>query len=105
MPLTSTWLAVTVIYTGVYTIFLWSYWGIADDWVYNVLDWRDAGNLIYYIILPLLVVAAFWIMCASASLSSLPSVACVPLPAFEALRPPRLTEWCLTFGLPCADSD
>jgi hypothetical protein len=41
---------------------MWIYWSISDDWVYDTLDFLDAGNLRYYIALPFLILVAFWIV-------------------------------------------
>lgn len=47
-----------------YAVFLWIDWGIQDEWVYNALDWRKPGNLLFYFGLSLLQVVVFWLMCA-----------------------------------------
>jgi hypothetical protein len=64
VPITSTWMIFPVVYTTTYSVFLWIYWGIADEWVYKTLDWRKPGNFVYYVILSLLQVVVFWLMCA-----------------------------------------
>jgi hypothetical protein len=64
-PLTSVWIVFPTMYSCFYLLFMWIYYAFSNHWVYDVLDFLDAGNLVYYIALPFLVLAAFWIMCAS----------------------------------------
>lgn len=64
VPFTTTWVLWPVLYTVAYAIFMWIYWAVADDWVYDVLDWRKPTSLVYYAILPFLQVVAFFIECA-----------------------------------------
>jgi hypothetical protein len=63
VPFTTTWVLAPLLYTLVYSFFMFIYWASAHEWVYDVLDWRQPINLAYYAIVPIFQVVAFFIEC------------------------------------------
>lgn len=62
IPIVSYHLQVPFAFATVYAVFMWIYRGASGDWVYEAMDWSKTSSIFYYIVLPILIVLAFYLL-------------------------------------------
>lgn len=53
---------VVTLYGTCYMLVMWANWALTSTWVYPVLDWTQPRSIIFYALLPTLLLTCYWLM-------------------------------------------